>query len=86
MFLTRKDRKDRKIANQKVMIENRDKLIGDMEEQANVLYQEKKRLNIEIEELKEFQEAVVNIMNNKGTIVDKYDKIKELVDNLEAAN
>lgn len=83
MFFTRKDRT---IANQKAMIANRDRLIRDMEDQATSLYNDKKRLNIEIEELKEFKEEVINIMNEKDTIVNKYDKIKELVNNLEAAN
>ena len=68
------------------MIANRDRLIRDMEDQATSLYNDKKRLNIEIEELKEFKEEVINIMNEKDTIVNKYDKIKELVDNLDAVN
>ena len=83
MFFTRKDRT---IANQKAMIANRDRLIRDMEDQATSLYNDKKRLNIEIEELKEFKEEVINIMNEKATIVDKYDKIKELISDDQSQN
>jgi uncharacterized coiled-coil DUF342 family protein len=83
MFFTRKDRT---IANQKVMIVNRDRLIRDMEDQATSLYNDKKRLNIEIEELKEFKEEVINIMNEKDTIVNKYDKIKELISDDQSQN
>ena len=83
MFFTRKDRT---IANQKAMIVNRDRLIGDMEDQATLLYNEKKRLTIEIEELKEFKEEVINIMNEKDTIVNKYDKIKELISDYQSQN
>ena len=83
MFFTRKDRK---IANQKVMIANRDRLIKDMEDQATSLYNEKKRLTIEIEELKEFKEEVENIMKERNTIVNKYDKIKELISDYQSQN
>lgn len=79
-------RKDRKIRNQKVMIENRDILIKDMEEQAEVQNAELRDLRNENSELFDFRTRVIDIMTRKGTIVDKYDKIKELVDNLQTDN
>lgn len=79
-------RKDRKIRNQKVMIENRDILIKDMEEQAEVQNAELRDLRCENSELFDFRTRVIDIMTRKGTIVDKYDKIKELVDNLQIDN
>ena len=79
-------RKDRKIRNQKAMIENRDILIKDMEEQAEVQNAELRDLRNENSELFDFRTRVIDIMTRKGTIVDKYDKIKELVDNLQTEN
>lgn len=79
-------RKDRKIRNQKAMIENRDILIKDMEEQAEVQNAELRDLRYENSELFDFRTRVIDIMTRKGTIVDKYDKIKELVDNLQTEN
>ena len=73
-------RKDRKIRNQKVMIENRDILIKDMEEQAEVQNAELRDLRNENSELFDFRTRVIDIMTRKGTIVDKYDKIKELIE------
>lgn len=43
-------------------------------------------LKLEIRHLEQFKKSVVSIMTEKGTIVDKYDKIKELVDNLQTEN
>lgn len=43
-------------------------------------------LRSENSELFDFRTRVINIMNNKGTIVSKHDKIKELVDNLQTEN
>ena len=72
-------KKDRKIRNQKTMIENRDILIKDMEEQAEVQNAELRDLRYENSELFDFRTRVIDIMTRKGTIVDKYDKIKELI-------
>lgn len=83
MFFTRKDRK---IANQRAMIENRDKLIMDMQEQANALYEENKDLRYENEELTEFRNKIIKTINNSGTIVDKYDKINELISDYQSQN
>ena len=79
-------RKDRKIRNQKAMIENRDILIKDMEEQAEAQNAELRDLRNENSELFDFRTRVIDIMTRKGTIVSKYDKIKELVDNLQTEN
>lgn len=79
-------KKDRKIRNQKAMIGNRDILIKDMEEQAEVQNAELRDLRNENSELFDFRTRVIDIMTRKGTIVDKYDKIKELVDNLQTEN
>ena len=73
-------RKDRKIRNQKAMIENRDILIKDMEEQAEVQNAELRDLRNENSELFDFRTRVIDIMTTKGTIVSKYDKIKELIE------
>ncbi len=45
-----------------------------------------KELRFENEELNLFKSKVVNIINEKATIVYKHDKIKELVDNLQTEN
>ena len=73
-------KKDRKIRNQKAMIGNRDILIKDMEEQAEVQNAELRDLRNENSELFDFRTRVIDIMTRKGTIVDKYDKIKELIE------
>lgn len=43
-------------------------------------------LKLEVRHLQEFKNKVINIITDKGTIVDKYDKVKELVDKLESEN
>lgn len=43
-------------------------------------------LKLEVRHLQEFKNKVINIITDKGTIVDKYDKVKELVDNLQTEN
>lgn len=73
-------KKDRKIRNQKAMIGNRDILIKDMEEQAEVQNAELRDLRNENSELFDFRTRVIDIMTRKGTIVSKYDKIKELIE------
>ena len=42
--------------------------------------------NLEIRRLKQFKDKITLIMLGKGKIVDKYDNIKELVDNLQRDN
>ena len=72
-------RKDRKIRNQKAMIENRDILIKDLEDQIEVKNAQLRDLRYENSELSDFKNKIKNIMNGKGTIVDKYDKINEVI-------
>ena len=72
-------RKDRKIRNQKAMIENRDILIKDLEDQIEVKNAQLRDLRYENSELSDFKNKIKNIMNEKGTIVDKYDKINEVI-------
>ena len=36
--------------------------------------------------LREYKQDVENIINSRGTIVDKYDKIKELADDYQSIN
>lgn len=36
-------------------------------------------LKLEVRHLQEFKNKIINIMTAKGTIVDKHDKIKELI-------
>lgn len=67
-------------------IEERNILIADMERQAQALYEENKDLRFENEELVDFKRKVITVMTEKGTIVSKYDKINELVNNLQAGN
>ena len=41
--------------------------------------EENKELRYENEELEEFKKKIINIINNKEALVNKYDKIEELV-------
>lgn len=77
-------RKSLKEAERKV--EERNILIADMERQANALYEKNKDLRFENDELVDFKRKVITIMTEKGTIISKYDKINELVNNLQAGN
>ena len=72
-------RKDRKIRNQKAMIENRDILIKDLEDQIEVKNAQLRDLRYENSELADFKNKIKNIMTGEGTIVDKYDKINEVI-------
>lgn len=79
-------KKDRTIKNQRKMIENRNELIKNMEEKENIRDAKIKVLEYEKLKLINFQNKVVNIMNGDGSIVDKHDKIKKLVDDLATEN
>lgn len=88
-------KKDRKIRNQKAMIENRDILIKDMEEQAEVqkreniaLYEENKDLRFENEEQKELIDRIQRLVNsNKYNNEKAYlNKVKELVSDYQSSN
>lgn len=74
-------RKDRKIRNQKAMIENMDILIKDMEEQTKVLHEE----NEEQRDLISRIERLVNSnkYNNEKAILSK---LKELVSDYQSLN
>ena len=81
-------KKDRKILNQKSMIDNRDILIRDMEAQAKVLYEENKNLRFELEESKELVKKIDRLVssnkyNNEKTCLNK---IKELVRDYQSKN
>ena len=88
-----KTRKDRKIANQKAMIQNRDILIKDLmkiktelKEENLAVHNENKDLRFENEEQKELIDriskiATANSYNNEKAILDK---IKELVNDYQS--
>lgn len=67
-------------------VEERDKLIKDLQEKIEVLAETNSDLRYENEELKLFKDKVVNTMNKKATIVDKYDIIKELISDDQSEN
>ena len=71
---------DVKKENYEEVIRNIDTLIKDMQEENEVLIGSLAQLRDENLELKLFKDRVINIMTNTGTIVGKFDKIKELVD------
>ena len=88
-------RKDRKIRNQKIMIENRDTLIADLErkselqKQENIaLYEENKDLRFENEEQKELIDRIQRLVNsNKYNNEKAYlSKVKELVSDYQSLN
>lgn len=85
MFESRKrlkeiiDTKTKKIHSREKLIDNQREEIHSWQEENNLLYESIKDLRSENEELNLFKSDVVNIMQSKGTIVDKYDKINELV-------
>lgn len=72
MFIQPLAERDKTIANQKTMIKNRDDKLDKVIAERN--------------ELRNVQQKVENIINSKGTIVDKYDKIKELADDCQSIN
>lgn len=81
-------KKDRQIANQKIMIKHRDILIGDMEKQAKVLHEENKDLRFENEEQIDLISRIEKLVssnkyNNEKAVLSK---IKELVDDYQSIN
>lgn len=72
-------------AREKLLDEQREE-IRMWKEENRVLYEQGKDLRNEVEELKLFRDNVINIIKAKGTIVDKYDKINELVDDYQSIN
>lgn len=67
------------LRNAEKKVEERDKLIKKLQEEAQILIETNSDLRYENEELRLFKDKVVNTMNKKATIVDKYDIIKELI-------
>lgn len=90
-----KTRKDRKIANQKAMIQNRDILIKDLmkiktelKEENLAVHNENRELRFENEEQKELIERISKLVscnkyNNEKAILDK---IEELVEDYQSNN
>ena len=90
-----KTRKDKKIANQKAMIQNRDILIKDLmkiktelKEENLAVHDENKELRFENEEQKELIERISKLVscnkyNNEKAILDK---MKELVEDYQSNN
>ena len=90
-----KTRKDKRIANQKAMIQNRDILIKDLmkiktelKEENLAVHDENKELRFENEEQKELIERISKLVscnkyNNEKAILDK---MKELVEDYQSNN
>lgn len=64
MFIQPIADRDKTISNQKAMIKNRNEKL--------------EKVILERNELRRYRQNVENILNSKGTIVDKYDKIIEV--------
>lgn len=79
-------RKDRKIRNLKTMVANRDRLIKDMGEKMEGLQNQNADLRNENSELFNFRTKVIDIVKNEKAILNRDDKLKELVNKLEAEN
>ena len=87
----RMSRKDRRIANQKVMIEHRDELIADLQtkidrlnEEHKIIIKENETGNKAITILEEvYKLTICNKYNNEEVI---FNKIKELVDDYQSIN
>lgn len=79
-------RKDRKIRNLKTMVANRDILIKNMEDKMEGLQNQNADLRNENSELFDFRTRVIEIVKNEKAILNRDDKIKELVDNLQTEN
>lgn len=71
--------KSKQIANRDKLIDGQRAEIHAWQEENKELYEQGRELRNEVEELKLFKEKVISIMNSKDTIVNKYDKINELV-------
>lgn len=72
-----KDVIDEKNTNEKLK-----KVINNIESENDELIRIIKKLKNQ----NQISTKIIEIMNNSGTIVDKYDKIKELIDQLEKIN
>ena len=80
------DTKTRQIHARDNMISELKKQLNEYKEENLELYEQGKDLRNENEELKLFKDKVVSIMKSKDTIVNKNDKMNELVDDAESYN
>lgn len=80
------DTKTRQIHARDNMINELEKLLNEYKEESKELYEQGKDLRNENEELKLFKDKVISIMKSKDTIVNKNDKMNELVDDVESYN
>ena len=62
------------------------KQLIELNEENKTLYEENKNLRSENAELFSFRYRVIDIIEEKGTILSKYDKVKELVDRVLIEN
>lgn len=67
------------IVRQGEQIHNLERMLNQEKESNSNLRNEVAEKNLEIRRLKQFKNIITGIMTNKGTIVDKYDKIKEVI-------
>lgn len=67
------------IVRQGKQIHNLERMLNQEKESNSNLRNEVAEKNLEIRRLKQFKNIITGIMTNKGTIVDKYDKIKEVI-------
>ena len=78
--------KTRQIHARDNKISELEKLLNEYKEESKELYEQGKDLRNENEELKLFKDKVIKIMKSKDTIVNKNDKMNELVDDDESYN
>lgn len=78
--------KTRQIHARDNKISELEKLLNEYKEESKELYEQGKDLRNENEELKLFKDKVISIMKSKDTIVNKNDKMNELVDDVESYN
>ena len=67
------------IVRQGEQIHNLERMLNQEKESNSDLRDEVAEKNLETRRLKQFKNIITNIMTNKGTIVDKYDKINEVI-------
>ncbi len=77
-FITKKDKK---IGNLKIMLENKSKFIDRQCKENYMLYKENRNLQYENEKQRQVMNEIRNIVSiqNQGTRVDKFEKIKEVL-------
>lgn len=73
------DTKTKQIHAREKLLDEQRAEIHAWQEENKELYEQGRELRNEVEGLKLFKEKVISIMNSKDTIVNKYDKINELV-------